>query len=81
MSEYNKLYNDFMNLATEVGELETENKSLKCLLATYEKNCDEAYSTISIMVKKEETTTQDLLAYETATWKDRFKYFLTGKML
>jgi regulator of replication initiation timing len=111
VSEYNKLYNDFMNLATEVGELETENKearrridnllqknrefeienkelrgnsvmmhdlnqikqNLECALDVCQRNA-------AAEAEELESARQDLLAYETANWKDRLKYFLTGKM-
>jgi FtsZ-binding cell division protein ZapB len=77
MSEYNKLYNDFMNLATEVGELETENKNLKYEIEVLKSQTD--FNLLS-MREKIKSATSNLFAYETANWKDRFKYFLTGKM-
>ena len=80
MSEYNKLYNDFMNLATEVGELETENKNLKHELETAREVHGNSIQRFLDMNKTIDAATQDLLAYETANLVDRFKYFLTGKM-
>ena len=80
MSEYNKLYNDFMNLATEVGELETENKNLKHELEIAREVHGNSIQRFLDMNKTIDAATQDLLAYETANLVDRFKYFLTGKM-
>jgi len=78
MSDNNRLYDDVMNLATEIRELETENKNLKHEIEVLKSQTD--FNLLS-MREKIKSATSNLFAYETANWKDRFKYFLTGKIL
>ena len=67
------LYDELMNLTTEIGELEVENKELK-------KWADKLIKECSVLNETNSELMAGLIEYNQATFKKRLRYLFTGEM-
>jgi len=75
-----KIYDAMMNLSVEVGEIEVENMNLTDINSKLAVQINNTIQDAATLERKADKLSGELLRYEMATWKDRLRYFFTGKI-